>query len=66
MDGKFDEWKVLMREQYWGKPADGARDGVKEEEGSEGVEKAKVNGFSSDKSDDGKEIKDSEEGESEL
>lgn len=77
VDGKFDEWKVVAREEYWGKPEGGRVENGKAEEGTAtaegGVEKEdkdadKVNGSSQvdEKSQGGKDVEDSEGEGSEL
>lgn len=63
VEGKFDEWKVLMREEYWGKPAERKeeREGVKGEDAVEDGEKAETNGKVKPEGDDGEEIEDKDE-----
>lgn len=59
IDGKFDEWKIIARDEYWGKP-DTAKTETEDEKSGEEKKEA-VN-----RSQDLKEVKDSDDGESEL
>lgn len=72
VDGKFDDWKVKAREEYWGKPDESNGDGGVAEKGDESkkaekterVENVEVSGTKAkeENSDDGREVKESDGG----